>query len=258
MCESGVFNRARISKSETNQIPRRQTRNLGWSRYGQDIDQFGFLRISNVSGYIMANTVHETVPVFQLRRFCRRCWSLAPPWLSRPTTRCGPAIGLPNRCCSTATAAPLQELRTDRTVRRLAWVPLEAVSPALLSAVVRAEDKRFYEHAGVDWRALAAAALRGVPGGPSGGPAPSPCSWRPCSTRRSGPGRGGRSLGQKWRQMQAARELDDRWRKDEILEAYLNLVFFRGEYQGVGAAAAGCSARPRTASTPPSRWCWRR
>ena len=49
-------------------------------------------------------------------------------------------------------------------------------------------------------------------------------------------GEGGRSLGQKWRQVRAALELDARWRKEEMLEAYLNLVFFRGEVQGVGAA----------------------
>jgi penicillin-binding protein 1C len=50
---------------------------------------------------------------------------------------------------------------------------------------------------------------------------------------------GRRSLQQKWDQVQAARELEARWTKQEILEAYLNLVYFRGELQGVDAAARG-------------------
>jgi penicillin-binding protein 1C len=131
---------------------------------------------------------------------------------------------------------PLQELRTDRSVRRLAWVPLEAVSPALLSAVVGAEDRRFYDHAGVDWRALAAAALRGLPSWTFRGASTIPMQLAALIDPALRAGEGGRSLGQKWRQVRAALELDARWRKEEMLEAYLNLVFFRGEYQGVGAA----------------------
>ena len=47
----------------------------------------------------------------------------------------------------------VQRLRTDATVRRGQWVPLADVSPALRTALVLSEDKRFYEHSGVDWRA---------------------------------------------------------------------------------------------------------
>ena len=47
----------------------------------------------------------------------------------------------------------LQRLRTDATVRRGQWVPLADVSPALRQALVLSEDKRFFEHSGVDWRA---------------------------------------------------------------------------------------------------------
>jgi penicillin-binding protein 1C len=50
--------------------------------------------------------------------------------------------------------------------------------------------------------------------------------------------RGGhRTVGQKWDQIQAARDLEKKWSKRQILEAYLNLSTFRGEVQGVGAAA---------------------
>ena len=44
----------------------------------------------------------------------------------------------------------LQRLRTDATVRRGQWVALADVSPALRTALVLSEDKRFYEHSGVE------------------------------------------------------------------------------------------------------------
>ena len=44
----------------------------------------------------------------------------------------------------------LQRLRTDATVRRGQWVPLADVSPALRQALVLSEDKRFFEHSGVE------------------------------------------------------------------------------------------------------------
>ena len=52
----------------------------------------------------------------------------------------------------------IQRLRTDATVRRGQWVALADISPALRTALVLSEDKRFYEHSGVDWRAVSAAA----------------------------------------------------------------------------------------------------
>ena len=49
---------------------------------------------------------------------------------------------------------------------------------------------------------------------------------------------GRRDLRTKWRQMRAARALEQRWTKDEILEAYLNLLGLRGELRGIGATSA--------------------
>ncbi len=46
-----------------------------------------------------------------------------------------------------------------------------------------------------------------------------------------------RTAMQKLRQMLAALALERRWSKAQILEAYLNLVTYRGEIEGVGAAA---------------------
>src|SRR5271154_7264791 len=49
---------------------------------------------------------------------------------------------------------PIHELRVDAHGRRLAWTPLAAISPALLEAVIAAEDHRFLSHHGVDFAAI--------------------------------------------------------------------------------------------------------
>ena len=53
---------------------------------------------------------------------------------------------------------PIQTLRVDKDVRRLAWVPIDQISPALLTAIVLSEDRRFWEHSGIDWSAAAKSA----------------------------------------------------------------------------------------------------
>ena len=53
---------------------------------------------------------------------------------------------------------PLQTLRVDASVRRGPWVALQDVSPALLQALVLSEDRRFWQHSGVDWAAAARSA----------------------------------------------------------------------------------------------------
>lgn len=133
----------------------------------------------------------------------------------------------------------IQSLRIDMTVRRLPWVALNDISPALPAAVLQAEDQRFYQHDGVDWNAAAKAAwdnlFRTRPRGASTITMQLAALLDPALQ----PAAKGRSWGQKWDQVKAARELDTQWTKQQIMEAYLNMVSYRGELQGVGAAARG-------------------
>lgn len=130
----------------------------------------------------------------------------------------------------------LHRLRTDFQVRRGAWVALGDTSPALRMALLLSEDRRFHEHSGVDWWAVSAAAWGNLWHERTRGASTltmqlagllDPTLQRPASTARG--------LSQKWAQASAARELETRWRKDQILEAYLNLVPFRGEIVGIDA-----------------------
>ncbi len=134
---------------------------------------------------------------------------------------------------------PLAALRLDHRVRRLEWVRLQDISPALRLALLYSEDRRFYAHSGIDWAAVAAAAWGNL--------------WhtrtRGASTvtmqlaglldaQAQRPPSGARSVSQKLQQVVGAAALEAHWRKDEILEAYLNLVPFRGELVGVAAMSA--------------------
>ena len=129
----------------------------------------------------------------------------------------------------------LQRLRTDATVRRGQWVPLADVSPALRQALVLSEDKRFFEHSGVDWRAASAAAWGNLWNQRTRGASTITMQLAGLLDGDWRQGPGGRTVVQKLGQTVAAQVLDRRWRKDQILEAYLNLVPFRSELLGIDA-----------------------
>jgi len=133
----------------------------------------------------------------------------------------------------------LQALRIDMQGRRTPWVALGDISPALPAAVLQAEDQRFYQHQGVDWSAAAKAAWDNLFRSRPRGASTITMQLAALLDPRLQAAKQGRSWAQKWDQVQAARELDASWSKQQILEAYLNLVSFRGELQGVGAAARG-------------------
>lgn len=133
----------------------------------------------------------------------------------------------------------LQEMRVDFQQRRTDWTPLAEISPALIGAVLLAEDRRFFEHAGVDWLAAGRAALGNWLSERPRGASTLTMQLAAMLDPNFRASTGRRDVSEKWDQMQAARELDRTWRKAEILEAYLNLAAFRGELSGIDAAARG-------------------
>ena len=129
--------------------------------------------------------------------------------------------------------------RIDFEVRRLGWTPLAKIAPALRTDLIASEDKRFLWHRGVDWIGVASALRDRIEGrGPQRGASTltmqlagflAPDLAKP----------GARSWRDKARQMRAAMEIEAGWTKPQILEAYLNLAGYRGEAQGISAAAYG-------------------
>jgi penicillin-binding protein 1C len=143
----------------------------------------------------------------------------------------------------------LQRVRIDETARRGDWVALQDVSPALREAILVSEDKRFYEHGGVDWRGAAAAAWANLWNTRTRGA--STVTMQLSGLIDDDKRTGRRTIIQKAGQTVDAIRLDRSWRKDQILEAYLNLVPFQGELVGLsalsqtlfGKAPSGLNAR---------------
>ncbi len=133
----------------------------------------------------------------------------------------------------------IHELRVDPKGRRLDWAALKDISPALVKSVLLSEDRRFFSHGGVDWKAAGLSLFRGVFGDSRRGASTITMQLASMLDKDLRPKNKRRTLGQKWDQMKAAHTLEEGWNKEQILEAYLNLVTFRGELQGISAAARG-------------------
>ena len=129
----------------------------------------------------------------------------------------------------------LQRVRTDNTVRKGQWIALQDISPALRTALVLSEDKRFYEHSGVDWRAVSAAAWGNLWNSKTRGASTITMQLAGLLDGDLKRSAGGRSVVQKIEQTVSAQLLETQWRKDQVLEAYLNLLPFRGELVGIDA-----------------------
>lgn len=133
----------------------------------------------------------------------------------------------------------IHEIRIDTTIRRLDWTELKDISPALLKAVINLEDKNFYEHHGVDWKALGWAFLKNLFGDKSRGASTITMQLASLIDKKLRPKGKKRTFSQKIEQIKTALEIEKSWQKEQILEAYLNLVFFRGELQGIASASWG-------------------
>jgi penicillin-binding protein 1A len=108
-----------------------------------------------------------------------------------------------------------------------------AISPLMKQAIVAVEDRRFFEHRGVDMRAIARALWadvtekRVVQGGST---ITQQYIKNSCSDTS-------RSIGRKVREASLAWGLEQRWSKKKILTAYLNTVYFGNGAYGVDQAA---------------------
>lgn len=181
--------------------------------------------------------------------------------LSQPATRTGPrtmarlaglalklALGLCAGLFALLAAAAvlpvpstlmLWQMAKGESVTR-AWVPLEAISPELVRAVIAAEDQNFCYHHGIDLGAL-----------------------REVLTEEDGPLRGGstiamqtvknvylwhgRSYVRKALELPLALAADLVWSKRRMMEVYLNVVEFGEGLYGAEAAAKRYFGKPAKA-----------
>ncbi|MCQ9328191.1 penicillin-binding protein 1C [Pelistega suis] len=134
---------------------------------------------------------------------------------------------------------PLERIRANFDQRRLEWTALEQFSSAIQEMVLRSEDKRFYQHSGVDWLALGNALVGQVQGEATRGASTISMQLVGMLVPELQRQQGSRRYAQKIQQMFYAMALEGQWSKQQILEAYLNLVPLRGELVGIPAGAQG-------------------
>jgi penicillin-binding protein 1A len=114
-------------------------------------------------------------------------------------------------------------------------VPLERVSSNVIRAILAIEDQRFYDHGGVDVVRVAGAAWTNVLEGRAaqGG------STLTQQLARQSFLTPDKTFSRKLKEVIVAARLEDAFSKDEILEMYLNKVYFGDGLYGVEAASLG-------------------
>ncbi len=139
-------------------------------------------------------------------------------------------------------------------------VMLEQMSPLLAEATVAIEDRRFYAHDGLDYEGIVRAAVKNLESGQivQGGSTitqqlvrnlyiGNEVTWKrktkeACLALKLEE----QGLPRMWGQLPSALTVGERksWRKDKILETYLNQVYFGNHAYGAEAAAQTYFARP--------------
>lgn len=137
--------------------------------------------------------------------------------------------------------APLRELPHSSDSRCLP-VSFEAMAPAMRAAMVATEDRRFYRHPGVDWRAILRALFDNLRCGRIVSGA-STIPWQIVRMAHPRP----RTVLNKAREAIAALRLDAEYSKEELLTHYLNRAPFGGNLVGVEAAARAYFGKPAAA-----------
>ncbi|MDR2028895.1 MAG: transglycosylase domain-containing protein [Treponema sp.] len=110
------------------------------------------------------------------------------------------------------------------------WAPLEDIPAGAVHVFIRAEDRRFYLHPGVDLISVAGSALRNLRAGRVVSGASTITMQLARLIRPRGPGLGGK-IGEAW----DALRLEARLSKREILELWLNGIPFGSNIEGVPA-----------------------
>ncbi|MBA3830327.1 MAG: PBP1A family penicillin-binding protein [Chthoniobacterales bacterium] len=112
-------------------------------------------------------------------------------------------------------------------------VSLKQVSPLFLQALLAREDTRFYEHGGIDWRGVARALFRDI----TSGSAKEGASSITQQLARNSLPLGGHTLSRKMLEAMVALRIERELTKNQILELYVNRIYFGSGCYGVETAS---------------------
>lgn len=114
-------------------------------------------------------------------------------------------------------------------------VPITAVSPNLVNAILAIEDQRFYHHSGFDVIRILSAALsnlRSMSAGQGGSTITQQLARQSFLTTD-------KTLTRKFQEVILARRIERSYSKPQILELYLNKIYFGDGLHGIEAASRG-------------------
>ena len=156
----------------------------------------------------------------------------------------------------TADGTPIATFYAENRVR----VPLAKMSPFIKNAVIAIEDTRFYEHSGVDTQGVLRALTSNLTRGERQGASTLTQQYVTNIVNEAliSTGReeqvilsGQKNMGDKLREMRLAMALEKKFTKDQILEGYLNIVFFNRSAYGIEAASQYFFSVPASKLTLP-------
>ena len=113
------------------------------------------------------------------------------------------------------------------------YTPLEDISPDLINAFVAVEDKRFFQHHGLDYRRMAGALLHNI----KSMSLKEGASTITCQLIKNTHLTQEKTLERKIKEAKLALELEKIYSKEQILEAYLNVIYLGTGTYGVNQAS---------------------
>src|SRR5688572_6459025 len=119
-------------------------------------------------------------------------------------------------------------------------VPLRSVSKHFINALLAREDARFWEHQGIDFRGIMRAAVTNFRTGETRQGA----STITQQLARNALELRGKNLDRKALEAVLAQRIEKNYRKEEILELYVNRIYFGSGFYGIETAARGYFAKP--------------
>lgn len=112
------------------------------------------------------------------------------------------------------------------------YVEIEDIPQQLINAVIAIEDSRFYEHHGVDLKRIVGALVNNIAGGDRQGASTITCQLVKLTLLNSD-----QNYKRKMQEAYLALQLEQNLSKEQILEAYLNVIYMGGSSYGVKIAA---------------------
>jgi penicillin-binding protein 1A len=128
-------------------------------------------------------------------------------------------------------------LLAEYAEQRRLFVPITAVPKKLIEAFLSAEDKTFYEHAGLDWHGIVAAGYRYLEVKLTGKGQIVGASTITQQVAKNFLLSNERSLDRKLKEALIVQRIENAFSKDQILELYLNEIFLGFNSYGVAAAS---------------------